>query len=126
MVRLLREALDRCGLKNVTVKAVINDTIATLIAAAYSDDKVTAATIYGTGHNTGCREMYAGESGRPAQLINLESGGFSKLMQTAYDAEVDDRSERPGDTAAGKDGFRTIFGRAVYQCGGGSCPGRAG
>lgn len=96
VVRLLREALDRCGLKNVTVKAVINDTIATLIAAAYSDDKVTAATIYGTGHNTGCREMYAGESGRLAQLINLESGGFSKLMQTAYDAEVDDRSERPG------------------------------
>ncbi|MDO4202954.1 MAG: hexokinase [Selenomonadaceae bacterium] len=95
VVRLLREALDRRDLKNITVKAVINDTIATLIAAAYSDDKVTAATIYGTGHNTGCREMYVGEN-RPAQLINLESGGFSKLMQTACDAEVDARSDRPG------------------------------
>ena len=95
-VQLLREALDRRGLQNVEIKAVVNDTIATLIAAAYSDDKVTAATIYGTGHNTGCREMYVGYQDKPAQLLNLESGGFSKLMQTAYDADVDARSERPG------------------------------
>lgn len=96
VVRLLREALARQGLNNVRVKAVVNDTIATLLAAAYSDDKVTAATIYGTGHNTGCREMYVKAKDRPPQLLNLESGGFSRLMRTIYDVDVDERSERPG------------------------------
>lgn len=96
VVRLLREALDRNGLRNVRIRAVVNDTIATLVAAAYSDEKVTAAAIYGTGHNTGCREMYVKDKDRSPQLLNLESGGFSRLMRTVYDLEVDERSDRPG------------------------------
>lgn len=96
VVRLLREALERKGLKNVRVKAVVNDTIATLIGAAYSHGNVTAATIYGTGHNTGCREMYIKDKSQPPQLLNLESGGFSRLVRTAYDLAVDERSDRPG------------------------------
>jgi hexokinase len=87
---LLAEALVRRGLVGVKPCAIINDTVGTLLAAAYADISTDIGAICGTGHNT-CyfeptRDM----------IINLESGNFASLPATEYDNKLDLASERPG------------------------------
>lgn len=91
---LLKEALVRKNLSNVEPTAVINDTVAVLLAAAYKLGKVNVGSIYATGHNTCYYETYQG-MGKPAMVINMESGGFNKLAINKYDYKLDMESEKP-------------------------------
>lgn len=93
---LLKEALERQGLNNVEPTAVINDTVAVLLAAAYKQPDVYIGSIYATGHNTCYLELYADSAEEP-MILNLESGGFSKLIPNRFDREFDKNSEKPGE-----------------------------
>lgn len=93
---LLKEALHREGIDNVEPTAVINDTVAVLLAAAYKQADTYIGSIYATGHNTCYFEPFKGKAERP-MILNLESGGFMKLAPNRFDAEFDAQSEKPGE-----------------------------
>lgn len=93
---LLKAALHRQGLDNVEPTAVINDTVAVLLAAAYKQPDVYIGSIYATGHNTCYLEPYADSAEQP-MILNLESGGFMKLIPNRLDQEFDQNSEKPGE-----------------------------
>jgi len=75
--------------------AVINDTVGTLLAAAYSERHVDVASICGTGHNSAYLEPKHPLTGRP-MVVNMESGNFDGAPQTEIDKELDAESEMPG------------------------------
>ncbi|HWQ62750.1 MAG TPA: hexokinase [Negativicutes bacterium] len=87
---LLAAALARRGLARVRPVAIINDTVGTLLAAAYRDPHADIAAICGTGHNTCYHDAAQG------MIINMESGNFDALPYTALDGHLDAASERPG------------------------------
>ena len=92
---LLSEALVRHGFANVKPVAVVNDTVAVLLAAAYCMSPVFIGSIYATGHNVCYLESFEGK--QPKMILNMESGGFSKLIPNEYDNALDARSEKPGE-----------------------------
>ena len=93
---LLKEALVRRGLSNITPNAVINDTVAVLLSAAYINGDTQIGAIYATGHNTCYLEPYAGSAQQP-MILNMESGGFQKLTPNRFDIALDAASEKPGE-----------------------------
>jgi len=94
--QLLAEALKRQGLPEVIPAAVINDTVGTLLAAAYSDPGADIGSICGTGHNT-CYLEPRPPLGCGPMIINLESGNFDRLSFNAFDQQLDQASEKPGE-----------------------------
>jgi hexokinase len=92
---LLAEALERRDVRHVHPRAVINDTVGTLLAAAYQYRDVDLGSICGTGHNTCYLEPHHPLTGGP-MIVNLESGGFDGVEPTSFDREVNERSDRPG------------------------------
>jgi len=92
---LLDAALARVGLTKVRGAAIINDTVGTQLAAAYSQSHVDLASICGTGHNTCYLESKHPLTGAP-MIVNMESGNFDGVPQTVHDQAVDRDSERPG------------------------------
>ncbi|MBC2723352.1 hexokinase [Desulfosporosinus sp.] len=94
---LLCAALARQGLGSVVrPTAIINDTVATFLTAAYQDSSVDIASIIGTGHNTCYLEQKApGVDG--SLIINTESGNFSAVPETLYDQRLDQQSDTPGE-----------------------------
>ena len=92
---LLAEALARQGVRNVHPRAVINDTVGTLLAAAYKLRRVEIGSICGTGHNTCYLEPRHPLSGEP-MIVNMESGNFDEIHLTPFDHEVNQASVHPG------------------------------
>jgi hexokinase len=88
---MLQQALVRRGLERIRPKALVNDTTAVLLAAAYCHDSVQAAAICGTGFNVCYYEPATGH------IINLEAGNYNRFGGTRWDAVLDDQSEKPGD-----------------------------
>lgn len=91
---LLSEALIRQGVACIRPVAVINDTTATLLAAAYSRSEADMGSVCGTGHNT-CYYEAIGQGGG-VMAHNAESGGFDRLPFTIFDNQLDKDSELPG------------------------------
>ncbi|MDU4962475.1 MAG: hexokinase [Sporomusaceae bacterium] len=91
---LLLDALANRGLSRIKPVAVLNDTVAAYLAAAYAGEDVVAGAVCGTGHNLACFEAAAPQG---PMAINLESGNFNPGMGTAFDAELDKNSEKPGE-----------------------------
>lgn len=95
--QLLSAALTRLGIGNVVrPDAIINDTVAAFLTAAYQDPSVDIASIIGTGHNTCYLEQRAPGFTEPV-IINTESGNFSVVPETAYDHSLDQQSNNPGE-----------------------------
>lgn len=95
--QLLLAALLRQGLGNfVTPTAIINDTVATFLSAAYQDPSVDIASIIGTGHNT-CYLEQKPPGFEGSLIINTESGNFSDVPETDYDQRLDLQSDNPGE-----------------------------
>ena len=91
---LLTEALSRKGFRRIRPVALVNDTVAILLAGAYERGDTRLGSIYATGHNTCYLEEYGGR--RPPMVLNMESGGFDRLKPNAYDLRLDAASEKPG------------------------------
>ena len=97
---LLTAALKRRGINNVEPVAVINDTVAVLLSAAYKNSETYIGSIYATGHNTCYLEPSIHDPkcfGQGGMILNLESGGFMKLTPNRFDMEFDRKSEKPGE-----------------------------
>ncbi|ORT99214.1 Hexokinase [Anaerovibrio sp. JC8] len=92
---MLEKALIRKGFGNIKPVAILNDTVAALLAAAYSYPDTRIGSIYATGYNT-CYMEVMPDVGRPACIINMESGAFSKLVPNKWDLALDKASEQPG------------------------------
>ena len=90
---LLEEALRRKGLA-VTPTAILNDTVAVLLAAAFRVPDTAIGTIYATGFNSCYLETFSGE--RPPMVYNIESGSYGHFPQNAYDKALDAESAKPG------------------------------
>jgi hexokinase len=93
---LMKEALIEHGLDSVKPVAVTNDTVATLLAAAYSDSHADIGSICGTGHNTCYLEQQPARLPGP-MIINIESGNFDGLPVNVYDQRLDLHSEKTGE-----------------------------
>lgn len=91
----LKAALERRGMTNVVPVAVINDTVAVLLSAAYENQKTFIGSILATGHNTCYLEDFNGQ--KAPMIINLESGNFSKIVPNKYDSILDAASQRPSE-----------------------------
>jgi len=97
------ELLKRTGGEEI---AIVNDTVATLLAAKATEGDKTYSSyigfILGTGTNTAyveknrnivkCADLDAAGS----MIINAESGGFDKLPVSLFDKAVDAKSGNPG------------------------------
>ncbi|MBR3747307.1 MAG: hexokinase, partial [Selenomonadaceae bacterium] len=97
---LLVEALKRRGAANVEPVAVLNDTVAVLLSAAYKTPDTFIGSIYATGHNTCYLEPSIHDKngvGLGGMILNLECGNFSKLVPNRFDREYDEKSEKPGE-----------------------------
>ncbi|MDD3114361.1 MAG: hexokinase [Anaerovibrio sp.] len=92
---LLAEAFARKGLDNIRIAAVINDTVAELLAAGYCWPDTQIGSIYATGSNN-CYMERSAYVNRPAAIINMESGSFDKLAPSRWDVMLDKTSEKPG------------------------------
>lgn len=94
---LLSDALARQQIVTVHPVAVLNDTTATLLAAAYALPEADLGSVCGTGHNT-CYYEARSHHGDRAQVMayNAESGGFDRLPVSAFDEQLDADSEYPG------------------------------
>ena len=88
---LLSQALQRRGLEYIQPAAILNDTVATLLCAAYLDNDADIGSICGTGYNA----CFGDLSGR---IINIEAGNFLAdiLPVNRYDLELDRRSHNQG------------------------------
>lgn len=93
---LLLAALQRRGIGNVKPVAVINDTVAVLLAAAYKQPDTYIGSIYATGHNTCYLEPHVVGEDKP-MILNMECGGFSRLKTNRLDDLLDKDSEKPGE-----------------------------
>lgn len=93
---LLRLALEHRGIKNVLPVAVINDTVAVLLSAAYRHGETFIGSIYATGHNT-CYFEPEAEAGEAPMIRNLESGNFDIVPQNRFDMWLDVHSEKTGE-----------------------------
>lgn len=97
---LLVEALKRRGADNVEPVAVLNDTVAVLLSAAYKTPDTFIGSIYATGHNTCYLESSIHDPngvGLGGMILNLECGNFMKLIPNRFDKEYDEHSEKPGE-----------------------------
>ncbi|KAI9203107.1 uncharacterized protein BJ171DRAFT_443643 [Polychytrium aggregatum] len=104
VVRLLQDALKRKG-ANITVKALVNDTVGTLVSHAYSDPQTYLGIILGTGTNAAYVEKvsnltkWKGETPNGEMIMNTEWGGFNDpavLPITSFDHSLDRASSNPG------------------------------
>lgn len=86
---LLHTELSKLGVGNVQPIALINDTVATLLAASYSRKYATISSICGTGHNTAFFDA------QQNMIINLESGNFNLMPRNRYDEILDRQSINP-------------------------------
>ncbi len=90
--QLLTEALCALGRADIEPVALVNDTVATLLAGAQIVPTTVAGTICGTGHNS-CYE----ERALPLPMIvNAESGNFDGAPSNRFDEALDRQSQFPG------------------------------
>lgn len=87
---LLKAALVRQGLSEIEPVAIVNDTTALLLSAAYTKDKVRIGMVCGTGFNA-C--YYEPEW---KMIVNLEAGDYNGVTGHRWDEAVDAGSAQPG------------------------------
>jgi len=90
VTNLLKAALRRNGIDLINIVALANDTVGTLAACSYVDQKCDVGIIFGTGTNACYREPST------ESIVNIEWGNFNKLPLNAYDMKHDKDSGNPG------------------------------
>ncbi len=108
VVELLQNAIDKRRDIHIKVLSLVNDTVGTLMACAYTDQNTKIGLILGTGSNACYMEKldavktWDGDHNDPKQvIINMEWGAFGdngclNFLRTEYDDEVDKTSLNPG------------------------------
>jgi len=102
VVGLLKAALKRKGLC-ISVKAIVNDTVGTLIAHAYEDPQTLIGVILGTGTNAAYVEQIQNVKKWDTEMkgevvVNTEWGNYNEpsiLPTTKWDQKIDRQSLNP-------------------------------
>ncbi|MCX5678040.1 MAG: hypothetical protein NTY76_02910 [Candidatus Omnitrophica bacterium] len=102
VVALLKKSFEEEGIGNISVRALTNDTVGTLVARSYSDRDCDVGVIIGTGTNA-CyvealhkiKKLGGGCRNSGTMIINIEWGNFNKLKATRYDEQLDKESDNP-------------------------------
>ncbi|MCX7981979.1 MAG: hypothetical protein N2572_03605 [Syntrophales bacterium] len=100
---LLSEALQRKGIPHLRLRALLNDTVATLLTASYQSPGFDMAVILGTGTNacyiesSTCLQVNLEENLGEEVIVNLEWGNFNRLPVNEYDHLLDISSPNPGE-----------------------------
>ena len=99
------ELLKRLGDDGKGGIAIVNDTVATLLAAKATEGDKTYSSyigfILGTGTNSAYVERnsriekLSGADPQGSMIINAESGGFDKIEQSAFDKAADQKTGNP-------------------------------
>lgn len=106
VVRLLQIAIDKRNDIRVKVLALVNDTVGTLVAGAYSDQNTRIGLILGTGSNACYLEKtrniktLSSKEKSDNMVVNMEWGAFGSngcldFIRTVYDYEIDQCSLNP-------------------------------
>ncbi|XP_067092228.1 hexokinase HKDC1 [Osmerus mordax] len=101
----LRQAIQRAGVVDVDVLALVNDTVGAMMTCGYDDQRCEVGVIVGTGTNACYMEelrhidLVEGDEGR--MCINTEWGAFGDDGRlddfiTKFDREIDAASVNPG------------------------------
>lgn len=85
------ELLKRTGGKEI---AIVNDTVATLLAAKATEGDKNYSSYLGFILGTGTNTAYVEKSLN--MIINAESGGFNKLQLSVFDKAADAKTGNPG------------------------------
>ncbi|XP_050214219.1 hexokinase-2, chloroplastic [Mercurialis annua] len=104
VVACLNEAMERLKL-DMSVSALVNDTVGTLAGARYWDDDVMVAVILGTGTNAcyvervdAIPKLHGQKSLSGSTIVNTEWGAFSNgIPLTEFDRDMDAASINPGE-----------------------------
>ncbi|GBG29497.1 Glucose-6-phosphate 1-dehydrogenase [Hondaea fermentalgiana] len=127
VVELLRDAFKRRGFEG-DITALVNDTVGTLISAAYTDPRTHIGVILGTGTNAAYREKVENILKLPKEIrdrggemiINTEWGNFGSngkmLPSTDVDREIDDNSRNKGQQLLEKMISGMYLGEMVRLC----------
>ena len=104
-VSLLQAALHSRGL-DIAVEALVNDTVGTLLAQIYRDDRTKMSVILGTGSNAAYVEksdqVIKTKINSDSTVINIEWGSFGDgtganiLPITRFDFQLDNESKNRG------------------------------
>lgn len=101
VVRLLNEALRKCGHNQIEVMAILNDTTGTLVQGASFDGNTRIGIVLGTGSNAcyveraDCVQHWETERhGEKNVVIDIEWGAFGDngvldFIKTPFDVQVD-------------------------------------
>lgn len=119
--QMLETSLARIGIPGVRQLAVLNDTTATLLTAAYADRDADLGSVCGTGYNT-C--PYEPMDDGSVMAYNPEAGGFDRLEFTEFDVALDTASDHPGKQRLEKMISGRYLGevtRRLIKAGSGSC-----
>jgi len=114
VVKLLNESMRKNGIFNAKIVAIVNDTVATLVARSYEDAHCDVGVILGTGTNacyyerrltdrvgllaakTANRPTRSVRRSVPGAIVNIEWGNFDKVRLTGYDRKLDGDSRNTG------------------------------
>lgn len=102
VVALLSKAIRKWNLSGIDVCVLVNDTVGTLAAGAYSEPSCDMGLILGTGTNACYLErgdrliVPHPDSMGDKMIINVEWGDFEPPNPTPYDSRVDRESGNPG------------------------------
>ncbi|MGW8184938.1 MAG: hypothetical protein ACWGHO_02400 [Candidatus Moraniibacteriota bacterium] len=104
VVGLLQKTFDKRGFPQIKIKAILNDTVGTLLRGCYENSNCDVGVILGTGTNASYIEKVSNivsdknlTNESETMLINMEWGGFDLVPQTDYDKELDRNSSNPGE-----------------------------
>jgi hexokinase len=103
VIKLLRGSLLKKGLNSITISALTNDTVGTLVTRGYIDRDCDIGVILGTGTNACYREkisnipkLKGSQVSTDHMIVNIEWGNFNKLRRLAYDLQLDYASVNRG------------------------------
>jgi len=92
VVALLEKALKQRGVKCISIDALANDTVGTLMTKSYQMAGCDAGVILGTGTNA----CYPEKRENNGIIINIEWGNFDKFGRSIVDEKLDQGSVNKG------------------------------
>lgn len=103
VVKLLSKSMEKIGINNVKIVALLNDAVGTLAYRKYTHKDCDVSVILGTGTNAAyiedtskiAKQNISLTSTGKKMIINTEWGNFNKLRRTDYDRKLDEMSENP-------------------------------
>lgn len=109
VVKLMNEAFQRNGLRQLKIDILINNTVATQFCRYFRDPQCEIGVVVGAGTNLSYWEKVSHipklqhnsngnlRGNHEEMIINTEWGGYNQLSKTQFDEMLDQNSTKPGE-----------------------------